>query len=451
MDYEKNVTLKEKSHAELSVKIKKADVQESYKKLLNKYSKELQIPGFRKGKVPVSVLETKYGDAIKGDLAGDLIEESLKEIFESLDEYERPLPYSYPELNEKPELKVDEDFSFTVHYDVFPKVEIKKTEGFTIEVPEASVSDSDIKKELERLQERNALVTACKEGTSAEKDHIATIDYCELDDKGKTISGTERKDFVFTIGSGLNIYKIDDDIIGMKKGESKEITKTFPEDDSNEELAGKTKKIKVTLTALKYKDLPALDDDFAQDINEKYKNLDELKADIKKKFEISVEEKIKSLQKNALTEQMVKEHTIDLPESMVRAELESRWMMMANQFRTTPEELEKMFGKGPQSKATLLEGWREDSEKTLKERVLIETLLKEKNIEVSDEEIEAEYVRLSERMDIALDELKKYYSNPREKEYLSEGLKEEKLFKALYEKSTIKKGKKITFEELLKD
>ena len=401
MDYEKNITLKEKSHAELSVKIKKADVQESYKKLLNKYSKELQIPGFRKGKVPVSVLETKYGDAIKGDLAGDLIEDSLKEIFESLDEYERPLPYSYPEL--------------------------------------------------ERLQERNALVTACKEGTSAAKDHIATIDYCELDDKGKTISGTERQDFVFTIGSGLNIYKIDDDIIGMKKGESKEITKTFPEDDSNKDLAGKTKKIKVTLTALKYKDLPALDDDFAQDINEKYKSLDELKADIKKKFEISVEEKIKSLQKNALTEQMVKEHTIDLPESMVRAELESRWMMMANQFRTTPEELEKMFGKGPQSKATLLEGWREDSEKTLKERVLIETLLKERNIEVSDDEIEAEYVRLSERMDIALDELKKYYSNPREKEYLSEGLKEEKLFKALYEKSTIKKGKKLTFEELLKD
>jgi|GEM_PF-7006792 len=148
---------------------------------------------------------------------------------------------------------------------------------------------------------------------------------------------------------------------------------------------------------------------------------------------------------------MVKEHTIDLPESMVRAELESRWMMMANQFRTTPEELEKMFGKGPQSKAALLEGWREDSEKTLKERVLIETLLKEKNIEVSDDEIEAEYVRLSERMDIALDELKKYYSNPREKEYLSEGLKEEKLFKALYEKSTIKKGKKLTFDELLKD
>ena len=86
-----------------------------------------------------------------------------------------------------------------------------------------------------------------------------------------------------------------------------------------------------------------------------------------------------------------------------------------------------------------------------KRRVLIETLLKEKNIEVSDDEIEAEYVRLSERMDITLDELKKYYSNPREKEYLSEGLKEEKLFKALYEKSTIKKGKKIAFDELLKD
>ena len=100
-------------------------------------------------------------------------------------------------------------------------------------------------------------------------------------------------------------------------------------------------------------------------------------------------------------------------------------------------------------KAALLEGWREDSEKTLKERVLIETLLKERNIEVSDDEIEAEYVRLSERMDITLDELKKYYSNPREKEYLIDDIKEKKLYVQLFEKSTVTPGEKMTVEQLL--
>ncbi|MEL3913056.1 trigger factor [Treponema pedis] len=448
MEYEKNLTLKEKSHAELSVKIKKADVQESYKNLVNKYSKELQIPGFRKGHIPAKILETKYGEAIRGDLAGNLIEDSLKEIFETMNEYERPLPYSYPEMTEKAELKPEEDFSFTVHYDVFPKVEIKKAEGFKIEVPEVEPSDADVKKELERLQDRNALVADCKEGASAEKNNIVTVNYCELDESGNTIAGSERQDFVFTLGTGQNFFKIDDDVIGMKKGDTKEITKTYPENEENKELAGKTKKIKVTLTALKYKDLPAIDDDLAQDINEKYKTLEELKADIKKNIQNGIDEKIKKLKEKTFTERLVEENPVELPESMLKAELESRWIMMANQFRTTPENLEKIVSSmNGQSKADFLELWKPEAEKSLKGRVLIETLLKEKNIEVSDEEMEAEYKRLSELTGMSVDEVKKHYADERQKEYFIDELKEDKLFNALYEKCTISKGKKLSVEK----
>lgn len=449
MNYEKKLTVKEKSNAELSVTIKKEEVKKSYNELLHKYSKELQIPGFRKGKVPVSILETKYKSAITGDLAANLIEESLKELFEKMNEYERPLPYSYPEMKEKPELNLEQDFSFTVHYDVMPKIEMKKIEGFKIEVPEVEPSEADIKKELTALQDRNALVTVCKEGTEAKKNNIATIDYCEIDDAGKVIAGTERQDFVFTIGTKMNLFKIDDDIIGMKKGESKDITKTYDEKETDKELAGKTKKLRVTLKELKYKDLPAIDDELAQDISEKYKTLDDLKADIKKNLTAAVNDKLKKLKEKSLIEQMIEANPFELPESMVRAELESRWIMTANQFRTAPEELEKVFAKTEQSKEKIFETWREDSQKSLKGRVLIETLLKDRKIEISEEEIEAEYKRLSEITGMDTEAVKKYYADPQQKEYFIDNLKEDKLYDELYTKCTITKGKKMPVEKFL--
>ncbi len=448
MKYEKKIEFKEKSQAELSVTIKKSEVDTRYQDLVKKYSKELQLPGFRKGKVPVKILEQKYGDAIVSDLAGDLVEDALKEIFDSLDEYERPLQYSYPEMNEKPELKLGKDFTFVVHYDVFPKIDIKKTEGFDIEVPEVKVSEADIKEELKNVQDRNALVSTCKADEKAKKDHIATINYCELDDKGETIKGSERADFVFTIGTKQNLFELDDEVIGMKAGESKEVTKEFPKDHHDEDLAGKTKKIKVELKTLKFKDLPPIDDDLAQDVSEKYKTLDDLKADIKKNMEDAIDSKLKKMKEQAVIEQIVSATEIPVPESMVRAELESNWIMMARQFQTTPEDLEKIFaGNGGKSKAEILETWKEDSIKKLKDSLVVETLLRNNKIEVSDAEIDAEYKRLADANGMSVEDLKKYYEQQNQAYYFVEGVKEDKLFTQIFEKSNIKKGKKVAMKD----
>ncbi len=448
MKYEKKIEFKEKSQAELSVTIKKAEVDTRYQDLLKKYSKELQIPGFRKGKVPVKILEQKYGDAIVSDLTGDLVEDSLKEIFETLDEYERPLQYSYPELKEKPELKIGKNFTFVVHYDVFPKIDIKKTEGFDIEVPEVKVAEADIKEELKNVQDRNALVSTCKEDEKAKKDHIATINYSELDEDGNVIEGSAREDFVFTIGTKQNLFELDDEIVGMKVGESKEVSKIFPEDYHDADLAGKTKKIKVELKVLKFKDLPPIDDDLAQDVSEKYKTLDDLKADIKKNMEDAIESKIKKIKEKAVIEQIVEATEITVPESMVRAELESNWIMMARQFQTTPEDLEKIFaGNGGKSKADILETWREDSIKKLKDSLVVETLLKNNKIEVSDKEIDAEYKKIADANNMSVEDLKKYYEQQNQTFYFVEGVKEDKLFNQIFEKSNIKKGKKLKMKE----
>ena len=321
----------EKSAVKLSVTIAKADVAEAYSTSLTKYSKELQLPGFRKGKVPVNVLEMKYGSAIKNDVTGELIEKALSEIFAELDEQKsdmRPLAYSQPQLADMPELDTSKDLKFEVTYDIMPYVKVEDFSGVEIKEPQVSLSDDDLKEELESIRERNAMVIDKKDTDAAEKGDIVTINYCELDDNGAVIDGSKREGFVFTIGSGENIYKIDDEIIGMKKDETKEINKTFDKDFDDKDLAGKTKKISVTITALKIRQLPDLDDELAQDVNEKYKTLDDLKNDIKKNMQTALDNRLKDMKINSLLEQLVAKNTVEVPASLLQAELDSRWIRL---------------------------------------------------------------------------------------------------------------------------
>ncbi|MBO7419808.1 MAG: trigger factor, partial [Spirochaetaceae bacterium] len=236
----------------------------------------------------------------------------------------------------------------------------------------------------------------------------------------------------------------------MKKGDTKEVTKKYKKDHPNEELAGKTKKIKVTLTALKLRNLPELDDELAQDVNEKFKTLDDLKADIKKNLDSALENRLNEIKTTALIEKLVEKNPIDLPVSMCEAELNSRWRMMARQFQTTTEQLEKIITSSGQTKDQMLSEWKPDVEKALKGRIIIEKLLKDKNITVADTEVEAEYEKIAENASISVEEVKKHYADAQSKEYLVDDLKEQKLYKDLFEKIKVKKGEKKTFADLFK-
>ncbi|MBR1640518.1 MAG: trigger factor [Treponema sp.] len=436
----------EKSAVELTVTIAKNDVAEAYKSTLNKYIKNAQIPGFRKGHVPANVLERKYGDSIKADAIGELIDQSFDEIFKEETE-KRPLPYSQPVMEKMPEIDITKDLTYTVKYDIFPKVEVKNFAGVTVKEPQVTITEDDLNEELKNMQERNAMVIDKKDGT-VEKDNIVTINYCELDDEGKEIADSKREDFVFTVGSGENIYKIDDEIIGMKKDETKEITKKYKKDDENEELAGKTKKISVTVKAIKIRDLPALDDDFAQDCNEKYKTLADMKEDLKKNMETAKNRRVREMKNNSLLEQLVEKNTFDIPASMLQAELDGRWRMMAQQFQTTPEQLDKMIAASGQTKEAMLEQWTGDSEKMLKSRIIVDSLIRERNISVTPEEIEAQYAKIAEEGGMTVEEVKKHYDDPRSKEYLIDDTKENKLYDEIYKEVKVTKGDKVSFKDL---
>lgn len=454
MKVTKEISKLENSAVKLTATIAKEDVVSGYNKNISKYAKNVQLPGFRKGHVPVKVLEQKYGDSLKQEVLADLIDESLNQIFAEEESKDiRPLPYTQPRLDgdKLPEFSTDKDLTFSVVYDVFPSVEVKDFSKIEVKEPQVEIGEKELNEELKAIQERNAVVIDKKEGEPVEKDNIVTIDYKELDDSRTAIPGSEREGFVFTVGTGENIYKIDDEIVGMKKDETKEISKTYDAKDENKDLAGKTKKISVTVKAIKLRNLPALDDELAQDVSEKYKTLDDLKKDISKGLESAKNRKIAELKSQSLLEQLVEKNPIVLPKSMIQAEMESRWRMMAQQFQTTPEQLEKMISASGQSKENMLTQWTGDAEKMLKSRLIVDALIREKNIAVTPEEVEAEFAKIADESGSTIEEVKEHYEDARAKEYIIDEIKENKLYDELYKQVKVSKGDKVKFADLFKN
>jgi trigger factor len=444
----KEITRLEKSSVKLSVTIGKDDVQSEYDTLLSEYTKMIQLPGFRKGKVPRDVLVRKFGDALKGEALGKIIEKSLGEVLEdeNFPRGDRPLPYSTPSVEEEPKLDLEKDLQFSVVYDVLPAVKVGKWEGIEVEVPDVSVSDDDLARELEVIRDRNSIVLDKDEEEPAVTGDVVTVDYGEIGDSGEILPHSDRKDFSFTLGSGLNAYKFDDEIAGMKKGETKEFTKTYPED--SEYFAGRTINFRLTLTALKEKKLPDLDDDLAQDVDEKFETLDDLKNSIRERLEKELENRLRNIKLNNLLETIMENTPVDIPESMIRMELDSRWRNLARRFNTDSDGLYKMMGNSGEQAESIIESWKPDAMRALHSRLIVETLIEELKLEASDEEVENEIERQASESGAEEEEVRKYYGEEMTREYLKEDIKEKKFFDLLLEKNIIKKGEKVNYMEL---
>jgi len=450
----KEISRLEKSNVKLTLTVSKDDVKAEYDLMLSEYLKTLQIPGFRKGKVPRDVLVRKFGDTLKQEASARIVEKSVEEAFKTegenaLAKEDRPLPYSQPEVKDEPKLDFDNDLQFSVEYDVLPKIEVGKWEGLETEVPDVAVTDEDINRELETIRDRNAIVQDKDESQEAAKGDVVTVNYCELDDNSQEIENTKRQDFVFTLGSGLNYFHFDDEITGIKKGESKDITKIYPADFEEKELAGQTKKLRVTLTALKEKKLPDLDDDLAQDVDEKFKTLDDLKADIRGRLETTMNNRITTLKNNGLLEKIMETTPAVIPESMIRIELDSRWRNLARRFNTDTNGLYKMLSQNGQAAQGILDEWRPDAEKAIHSRLIVETLMDNLKLEASDDEADKEIEKLTAESPDSADQIRQYYQSDEMKQYLKEDVREQKLFKILWEKNTVKPGKKLNYVELI--
>jgi trigger factor len=472
MPVSKTITRLEKSNVRLNLTVPKEDALSQYHDLLKDYAKNVQIPGFRKGKAPQNVLERKFGEALKKEALGKIIEKALDEVFgdENLPRDERPLPYAQPRMEDEPKLDFDNDLSFALVYDVMPCVSVGQWKGLEAEVPEVGITEEDIARELEELRDRNAFVLDRDEAAEARLGDIVTLTYCVLDDSGNPLPDSGRDDYSFTLGSGQNAFDFDDDIVGMKKGETKEITKTYgvdapqpsPKGDEPEVRGsplekspapdgGQTKKIRVTLTALKEKKLPDLDDDLAQDIDEKFKTLDDLKKNIRDRLEKSLANRVRDYKVSKLLEKIIETTPVILPESMVKAEVEGRLRNLARQYGLDAARMLQMLSQGGDGLEDIEGKWRPSAEKALHSRLIVEKLMEDQHIEASNEEIEKEIESFAAESDMSVEDFKKRYSEDKAMEYIKDEVRERKIFDLILGENTIKTGSKMNYLDFMQD
>ena len=447
----KEITRLEKSNVKLSLTVPRDEVRSCYQKVISEYIKTVQIPGFRKGKVPQAVLERKIGEGLKAQALSVLVDEAVTEVFQdkNLPRDEKPLPYSTPQVQDEPKLDLEQDLTFSVIYDVIPAVNVGQWKGLEVEAPDVSVTDEDLDRELAEIRERNAIVLDRDDDAAAQNDDVVTVNYCEIGENGEIMPGSEREDFVFTLGSGYNIYKFDDEITGMKKGETREFTKTFPADFADTVLVGQTKKLRVSLTALKEKKLPDLDDDLAQDVDEQYQTLDDLKNSIRERLNKNLERRLRELKVSRLLEKIMENTPVIIPESMVRVELDGRMRNLARRFNVSPDGIMEMLSRSGDGLDNIEKEWRPSAEKALHSRLIVETLVEEQKLEVSDEELEKEFETISSESGNTLEEVKKYYQEGNMREFIMEDIKERKLFDLLLAENTVKSGAKEKYLDLM--
>ena len=439
---DKNVKELEGSRAALTVTIDGKAIEEEYTNRLQKYAKELTIPGFRKGKTPASVIERKFGDAIREEAVYEMIDKSLQEAVKELPEEQRPLPFESPLLKEddieKP-FKKDASVTYTVEYDVTPKVELPAAyTGLEVTTPVFEVTESDIDARIEELRDRMAIVK--KKDSEAKSGDIVTVSYAEVDGEGNVV-GEKRDDFSFTVGTGYNFFKIDDDVIGMKPGEEKTVKKTYTEEDNVPGYAGKTIRLSISLKEAKEKILPEVDNDFAEDVKEEYKTVDDLRAGIKAEFEKTLEEVGKNIKSEVLIDKLCSEVEIVIPESMIRSQLESRYRNMARQSGISVNQFDMFLKQQNIDKDAFLASYRDQEVKTLKAQFILDKISKKENFPVD----EAEVTKRAE------ESLKNVPETERDGylDIIRDDLRYEQVVPFLLEKNTFKEGKKYSYYDYM--
>ncbi len=417
------VDKQENSKVVLEFTMDKETFEKELDKAFHKNAKYFKVPGFRNGKVPRNVVEKVYGEGV---LYETVIEDNVD------DEYRKAVEDNKLEVVSKPELDVKQigkgkDLIYTVTLFVKPEATVKKYKGLEVKKIDSKVSKKEVDAAIESDRQKNARVVSVDD-RDLQKDDISTIDFEGFVD-GVAFEGGKAENFELTIGSGQFIPGFEDQLIGMKIGEEKEINVTFPKEYHAENLAGKPAMFKVKLISIKSKILPELDDEFAKDVSE-FETLADYRKDVEKKVKKQKEESAKNQKEIAVIDKLVENTEVVIPESMIDDEVES----MSNQFasnlayqgldlktycmymNTTEEEFKKNL--------------RPEAEKNVKLKLALDAIEKLENIKVEAKEI-----------DEKIDELKKQYGsentnddlnkNENVRHYMEEKIKQDKLMKII--------------------
>lgn len=393
-------TLKEKSTGELKVTIEGENWKTAQTKAFNKLAKELEIPGFRKGSVPAAMAK-KYVPAQKIML--EAVEHCAQDLLDAGIEEHSLWPISRPELNVEEISEEAATMSFT--FAIKPEVKLGEYKGLAYEVEETSVSEEEVEAELKRIQENFAELEV-KENGEVENGDTAVIDFEGFKD-GVAFEDGKGENYPLEIGSNSFIPGFEEQVIGMKKEETKDINVTFPENYQAAELAGQPVVFKVTVHEIKAKVLPELNDDLAKDVNAPdVETMDDLKALIRKNQEEQKQQNAENEATNKLISTVVDACEVEIPEVMIKNETDDMIQDYANRLQQQGISLTQFFQITGQSEETLREQMAKDAESKVKLRLVLDAIATQENLEVGEEDIDTEYGLIASQYNMEKEKVK---------------------------------------------
>ncbi len=369
----------------LSIEIPAETVNKHYNQTIAQFRKSVAVPGFRKGRVPKSILEREYGEHIKNEVLERLIKETLADAIKEAD----VTMLLEPQFDSSSEIKEGQDFKYSVLIDVEPEIELPEYKGIELTKPAVEVTDEEIDEQLRQLQKHFGKVTPVDEQRPVQEGDIAIIDYKAFID-GQEVDDLAMTDYYVEVGSGNLNEEFEKGLIGMEKGEEKEITITYPEDAVNSKVAGKTVTYRVSLKNIQTRDLPELNDEFAQSIGIGLKTLDDLKQKIREQIKKDKEEAAESALRQQVFDQLLEKADFPVSERLIEKKLDQMIDNIAGHLQERGMNLER----AGLDETRLREKMREDAVKQVKTELILDKIAETEKIEIEGEELSqyADYV-----------------------------------------------------------
>ncbi|GMG79527.1 trigger factor [Bacillus safensis] len=371
-------------------------LDDAFKKVV----KQVSIPGFRKGKVPRGLFEQRFG-------VESLYQDALDILLPV--EYPKAIDEAGIEPVDRPEIDVEkiekgENLIFTAKVTVKPEVKLGDYKGLNVEKDDTAVTDEDVQEELKGMQNRQAELVVKEEGAIENGDTVV-LDFEGFVD-GEAFEGGKAENYSLEVGSGSFIPGFEEQLVGLEAGAEKDVEVTFPEEYHAEDLAGKPAVFKVKIHEIKAKELPALDDEFAKDVDEEVETLAELTEKTKKRLEEAKENEAEGKLREELVAKASENAEVDIPQAMVDTELDRMMKEFEQRLQMQGMNLELYFQFSGQDEDALKEQMKEDAAKRVKSNLTLEAIAAAENLQVSDEEVEEELSKMAEAYNMPIENIK---------------------------------------------
>ena len=389
----------EKNMAKLTIEASAEDFEDALQKAYVKNKSKINVQGFRKGKAPRALIEKMYGASIfYEDAANELIPEA----------YDKAATESGLEIVSRPEIDVvqvekGKSFIFTAEVALKPEVTLGTYKGIKVEKKTVIVTEDEVMAQIDKEREQNSR-TITIEDRAVQDGDIAVIDFEGFVD-GVAFEGGKGENYSLTIGSHSFIDNFEDQLIGKAIGEEVEVNVTFPEEYQAKELAGKPALFKVTVKEIKVKELPELDDDFAQDVSE-FDTLDEYKANITATIKENKEKELKTAKENEVVDKIIENATMDIPEPMINSQVNQMAEEFAQRMQYQGLSIEQYFQFTGMDAKKFMDSLRPQALKRIQSRLVLEAVAKAEKIEVSEEDMEKELTEMATMYQMEADKLK---------------------------------------------